>query len=216
MIITKKKEFQEIIKNLEGERSVFLVGCGECSTTCKTGGEKEVLEMKDLLEKNGIRVSGYVIPDAPCVASGVRIALAKNKKAIDEADSILVLACGLGGQSVKENQFSPKNVHIACDTVSMGQVDKAGVFLEHCSACGECILEKTDMICPVTRCPKGLLNGPCGGQSNGKCEVDKEKDCVWIVIYESLKKKNKLHFLADINPPKNHSKSIKPRYTRIN
>jgi len=215
MIITKKKQFDEIKKHLSGEKSVFIMGCGECSTTCKTGGEPEVLEMKSLLEKSGIEVTGHVIPDAPCVASKVRVAMAKNKKAIDQADSILILACGLGAQSVKDNLFADKTIHIGCDTVFMGQVAKNGEFFERCSACGECRLELTDMICPVTRCAKGLLNGPCGGQKKGKCEVDPERDCVWIVIYEALKKKNKLHLLSQITPPKNHSKSNKPRYAKV-
>ena len=215
MIITKKKDLKEILKHLEGEKTIFLIGCGECSTTCQTGGEKEVLEIKDLLEKEGFKISGYCIPEAPCIAAKTRVAFAKNKKAIGEADSILVLACGLGAQSVKDNLFLEKTVHIATDTICMGQVDKTGAFLERCSACGDCVLEMTDMICPVTRCAKGLLNGPCGGQDKGKCEVDREKDCAWIVIYEALKKKGKLHLLRQIRSPKLHSKAVKPRQLKL-
>ena len=211
MIITKKKEFNEILKHLEGEKAIFIVGCGECSTTCKTGGEKEVLQIKELLKKKGFKVTGFCIPDAPCIASQVRIALAKNKKKIDEADSILVLACGLGGQSVKDNLFKDKSLHIGNDTQFMGQINKEGVFLERCSGCGECVLELTDMICPITRCAKGLLNGPCGGQDKGKCEVDRDKDCAWILIYEALKKKNKVHLLKEIRLAKDYSKMLKPR-----
>jgi len=215
MIITKKKEFKDIIKFLGKEKSVFIIGCGECSTTCKTGGENDVKEMTDALSKSGIKVTGSVIPEAPCVASKVRIELAKNKKAIDEADSILVLACGLGAQSVKDNLFKDKIVHIACDTLFMGQVDKDGAFLERCSGCGDCVLELTDMICPVTRCAKGILNGPCGGQNKGKCEVDNEKDCAWVLIYEALKKKNKVHLLKEIKPPRDYSKMLKPRSLKV-
>ena len=215
MIITKKKALDEIVKHLEGEKTIFIIGCGECSTTCKTGGEEEAIEMKNALEKRGFKISGMFIPTAPCVASKMRIAFAKNKKAVGEADSILVLACGLGAQSVKDNLFSEKPVHIACDTFFMGQVAKDGAFLERCSACGECVLEMTDMICPVTRCAKGLLNGPCGGQSKGKCETDKDKDCAWILIYEALKKKNKLHLLREVRPPKNYSKTAKPRKIKL-
>jgi ferredoxin len=211
MIITKQKEFSDILKFLEGEESIFIIGCGECSTTCKTGGEKEVLEIKSALQQKGFKITGYYIPEAPCIASQVRIALAKNKKKIIEADSILVLACGLGAQSIKDNLFSDKVLHVGCDTLFMGQVDKEGAFLERCSGCGDCVLELTDMICPVTRCAKGLVNGPCGGQDKGKCEVDKDKDCAWILIYEALKKKNKVHLLKEIRPPKDYSKIIKPR-----
>lgn len=215
MIITKKKEFTDILKHLSGEKAVFLIGCGECSTTCKTGGEKEVLEMKAMLEKAGFRVTGYAVPSAPCVAAKIKVEYAKNRKAINEADSILVLACGLGAQSAKDNLLSEKTVHIGCDTLFAGQVDKSGILLERCSACGDCVLELTDMICPVTRCPKGLMNGPCGGQNKGKCEVDREKDCAWILIYESLKKKNKLHLLKEIRLPKSHASSTKPRSVKV-
>lgn len=211
MIITKQKEFKEILKHLEGQNKIFLVGCGECSTTCKTGGEAEVKAIKEALEKNGKTVTGYCIPSAPCVASQVKLALAKNKKTIDSSDAILVLACGLGIQSVKDNSRGDKPIHIACDTLFMGAVDAGGAFLEKCSACGDCVLEMTGMICPVTRCPKSLLNGPCGGQDKGKCEVDKTRDCAWILIYNELKKHGKHGLLREIKAPKDYSKLSKPR-----
>lgn len=211
MIITKQKDKKEILKYLEGEDKVFIVGCGECAAVCKTGGEGEVKEMAKLLEAAGKLVTGSVIPDAPCIASQARSALGKNKKAVAESDSILVMACGLGGQSIKENLREAKTVHTICDTLFMGEVGKSGIFLERCSACGECILELTAGICPVTRCPKGLVNGPCGGVNKGKCEVDKELDCAWVLIYNELKDRNKLHLLRVYNPPKDHSKMLKPR-----
>ena len=215
MSITKQKDFKEILKYLEGEKSVFLVGCGECSTTCKTGGEEDVKKIKELLEKEGKVVTGYSVPEAPCIAAKVKMELARNRKLIESSDAILVMACGLGIQSVKENLRSDKPVHVGCDTLFMGAIDSNGVFLEKCSACGDCVLELTGLICPLTRCPKGLLNGPCGGQDKGKCEVDKNRDCTWILIYNELKKQNRLDLLKQIRPPKDHSKSTKPREARI-
>jgi hypothetical protein len=141
----------------------------------------------------------------------LKVELAKNRKAIESSEAILVLACGLGIQSVKDNLRSPKPIHVGCDTLFMGQVDSKNAFLERCSACGDCVLELTGLICPVTRCPKSLLNGPCGGQDKGKCEVDKDKDCVWVLIYNELKKQNKLHLFKRVRGPKDHSKSVKPR-----
>jgi len=211
MIITKQKELKELLKNLEGENKIFIVGCGECSTTCRTGGEKEVQQMKELLEKNGKTVTGWVVPDAPCIAAKVKVALAKNKKAIREADSIVSFACGLGIQSIKENDREGKFVHTGCDTLFMGAIDKDGTFQERCSACGECVLEETGGICAITRCPKGLLDGPCGGTDKGKCEVDKDRDCAWTLIYKALKEHKKLHLLKDIHLPKDYSKMSKPR-----
>ncbi len=211
MIITKQKELKEILKFLEGEKKIFLIGCGECSTTCKSGGEDDIKKIKTLLEKEGKIVTGYCVPEAPCVAAKVKLELAKNRKTIESSDAILVLACGLGIQSIAENMRVDKKIHVGCDTLFMGAIDASGTFLEKCSACGDCILDLTGLICPITRCPKSLLNGPCGGQDKGKCEVDKDKDCAWILIYNELKEQNKLHLLKEIRPPKDHSKSIKPR-----
>jgi ferredoxin len=211
MIITRQKEFKQILKFMEGEKNIFLIGCGECSTTCKTGGEEEVKKIKELLEKEGKVVTGYAIPGAPCIAAQVKLELAKNRKTIESSDAILVLACGLGVQSVVENLRVDKKVHIGCDTLFMGAIDASGAFLEKCSACGDCILDLTGMICPVTRCSKGLMNGPCGGQDKGKCEVDKNRDCAWILIYNQLKKQGNLKLLKEKRPPKDHTKSSKPR-----
>jgi len=211
MIITKQKEFKEILKYLEGQTKIFLIGCGECSATCKTGGEDDVKKIKEALEKEGKAITGTCVPEAPCIAAKVKMGLAKNRKLIESSDAILVLACGLGIQSVKENLRVDKPVHVGCDTLFMGAIDAGGVFLEKCSACGDCVLELTGLICPLTRCPKGLLNGPCGGQDKGKCEVDKDRDCAWILIYNELKKQNKLDLLKAIKPPKDYSKTSKPR-----
>lgn len=209
MIITKQKELKEILGHLK-EKSVFIIGCGECSTVCKTGGEDEVKAMKKSLEKEGKTVTGYSIPSAPCLAAKVKLELAKHRKAIESSDAVLVLACGLGVQSVKENMRVQKPVHVGCDTLFMGAVNSTGSFLERCSACGDCILELTGSICPVTRCAKGLVNGPCGGQNKGKCEIDEEMDCAWILIYDELKRQDKLHLLKERRPPKDYSKSSRP------
>lgn len=211
MIITKQKEFKDILKYLANEKRVFIIGCGECSTTCKTGGEEDVKKIKELLEKEGKVVTGYCIPEAPCIAAKVKLELAKNRKTMESSDAILVLACGLGIQSVKENLRIDRPVHVGCDTLFMGAIDAGGSFLERCSACGDCVLELTGLICPITRCPKSLLNGPCGGQDKGKCEVDKDRDCTWVLIYNELKKKNRLDLLREINPAKDYSKTTKPR-----
>ncbi len=108
MIITKQKEFKEILKYIGDAKSVFIIGCGECSTTCKTGGEDDVKRIKEALEKEGKVVTGYAIPSAPCIAAKVKLELAKSRKAIESSDAILVMACGLGIQSVKENMRSEK------------------------------------------------------------------------------------------------------------
>ncbi|MFC1623742.1 methylenetetrahydrofolate reductase C-terminal domain-containing protein [Candidatus Omnitrophota bacterium] len=212
MIVTQKKQFEEILKFLGPKKKIFIVGCGECAATCKTGGEKEVIEMKKLLEEKGKIVTGYAIPDSPCIASQVKLHFAKNRKAVDEAEAFLILACGLGIQSVLENDRAKRPVYIGCDTMFGSILDKTGLgFFERCSMCGECVLNITGGICPVTVCAKGLLNGPCGGSDKGKCEVDKEKDCAWILIYNRLKELNELQNLKNLKPAKDYSKRNKPR-----
>lgn len=216
MIVTKQKKIEEILSNLKDEKNIFLIGCGECSTTCKTGGEKELIEMKEKLIASGKNVTGFVVPKAPCVASQVIASCAKNRKALEVSDSILVMACGLGIQSVKANIRDKKEVYTGCDTLFISTLDKTGNLLfERCSACGDCVLDLTACICPVTRCPKSLLNGPCGGSSHGKCEVDRDKDCAWILIYNELKEKGKLDNMKKIQKAKDYSNSIKPRLKAI-
>jgi len=211
MIISKQRQFEDILKNLENINKVFLVGCGECSTTCKSGGEPEILEIKAKLEQQGKTITGYCVPDAPCVAPQIKTALAKNTQAIKDADAILVMACGLGVQSVKANDRRELSVFPGCDTLFMGAVDNEGNFQELCSALRRVHLGLTGGICPLTRCSKGLLNGPCGGMNKGKCEVDKDKDCAWVLIYDELKKRGKLELFDKIQSAKKYSKNIKPK-----
>jgi ferredoxin len=211
MIITEKKPISELIDSLKDYRKLFAVGCGECSTTCKTGGEEEVLEIKNELEKIGKEVLGYIIPKAPCIAPQLKQEMAKNIKSLKEAEAILVLACGLGVQSVKQNNRFGQKVIPGCNTLFIGVMDAQGDFLEKCSLCGECILDLTEGFCPLTLCPKGILNGPCGGMDKGKCEVDKDKDCVWVLIYREMERNNRLYNFQKIQSPKDYSKNIRPR-----
>ncbi len=210
MIITEQKPFQEIIDSLKGYTKIFLVGCGECATTCKTGGEAELLKMKADLEAHGKTVLGMCIPGAPCVASQIKTELAKNMKPLREAEAILILACGLGVQSVKDNDRLGLAVLPGCNTLFGAVMDAQGNFFEKCSLCGECVLGVTAGICPITLCPKGLLNGPCGGMDKGKCEVDKERDCAWVLIYKELEKKKRLGELKKVQKPKNFKKATRP------
>ncbi len=211
MIITEQKPLKEILEILGAHTKIFLVGCGECAATCKTGGEPELAKMKAQLEEQGKTVVGMCIPSAPCVAAKIKTESAKNMKALREAEAILVLACGLGVQSVKDNDRLGRAVFPACNSLFGAVVDGQGNFLEKCSLCGECVLDLTAGICPITLCAKGLLNGPCGGMNKGKCEVDKDKDCAWVLIYRELEKKNKLADLKKIQEPKDFKKTTRPR-----
>lgn len=211
MIITEQKPLKEIQDALKDYNKVFLIGCGECATTCKTGGKDELLKMQKDLEEQGKTVLGMCIPDAPCVAAQIKTEFAKNIKALHQTEAILVLACGLGVQSVKDNDRLGLVVLPACNTLFGAVLDSQGNFYEKCSMCGECVLDITAGICPITLCPKGLLNGPCGGMDKGKCEVDRDKDCAWVLIYKELEKRKKLDTLKKVYPAKDFKKITKPR-----
>jgi hypothetical protein len=211
MNITEQKPFQDILRSLQPYHAVFLVGCGDCSTVCKTGGSDQVALMKRLLEEHGKTVTGFCVPEAPCIASHTKTEFAKNMKQLREAGALLVLACGAGVQSVKDNNRAGSAVLPACNTLFTGVVDGAGNFMEKCSLCGECILETTGGICPVTLCAKGLMNGPCGGVDKGKCEVDRNKDCAWVLIYKELEKRGMAGNLKQVQKPKDYKKMQKPR-----
>ncbi len=205
MIITKQKDFKDILKSINN-KPVFIIGCSECATLCHTGGEKEVLEMEDKLETKNIIVSGWVILDPACHLNNDKRLLRQHKNSIEKAEKILVLACGNGIQTVSEI-IEDKDIIAGNNTLFLGEIKRVNEFEKRCMMCGECIQDEFGGFCPVTRCPKGILNGPCGGAVNGKCEINKDMDCVWILIIDYLKKKNKLHLLKKIQDPKNWSKS---------
>lgn len=210
MIITKQKDKKTIMDYLEGDKNVFIAGCALCSTVCKTGGEEEILNMKNLLEKHGKKITGTCIVDPPCHLVKTKKMYQQYKKEIQESDAILAMTCGDGVQTIIDGTKG-KKAHPALDTLFLGAVQPNGRFVQKCSLCSECVLVKTGGLCPVTLCPKGLLNGPCGGAINKKCEADKDIDCVWIQIYERLDKLNQLPNMKKIHPPRDNSKRLNPR-----
>lgn len=204
MIITKQKSEEKIKEMTEPFKKLFIVGCGTCSTSCQTGGEKEVAEM---VEKLGNRVIGSAMVEEPCDLRINRRDLKPHRETLKEADAILVMSCGSGVQTVGE--YTGKIVLPALDTLFIGETERIGKFYDRCKACAECILDETGGICPITRCPKSLLNGPCGGQVEGKCEVGEYKnDCIWVLIYEKLKEQNRLDLFTTFRPPRDNSKKV--------
>jgi ferredoxin len=208
MIVTKKREFNELLENIKSYKSIFLLGCSECAALCGTGGEPEVKAMKDTLESQGKEVTGTFVAKSGCQVLGTKVELKPFKDAIDKADCIIVMSCGAGTQTAVE-LYEDKPVLPANDTMFLANMTRLKVFDERCSLCGKCILDKTGGICPVTRCAKGLLNGPCGGSQDGLCEVSKDTPCVWQQIYSRLIKLNQLHLLKEMSRPK--TKPVRPR-----
>jgi hypothetical protein len=206
MLISKQKPLEEILSYLDGEGKVFLVGCNGCAEGWESGGERQVLEMKAMLEQKGKSVTGYVLVDMLCDRALATLKLLSHKREIEEADSLLVLTDGAGVQTVSE--IVKKVVHPGCNTLSSGGAHAEWKGAERCLECGDCMLEYTGGLCPIARCSKHLLNGPCGGSQSGKCEVDPEIPCVWHLIYERLRDLGRLDKMERLIPPKNWSVSL--------
>ena len=209
MIITKQKSIDQILKYLEDCKKIFIVGCAQCATVCKTGGEDEVKKMKEVLEQHGKEVLATEVWDPPCHLLEVKRRARDKKDIISKADAILSMSCGDGTYTIF--QGTVKKVYPATDTLFLGVVERAGHFSEACSLCGDCTLFLTGGYCPNTLCPKGLQNGPCGGAKDGKCEINPDIDCGWILIYKRLKEIGELDKMKQIQPPKDHSKAIRPK-----
>lgn len=208
MIVTRQKAFEAILKELGDAKSVFLVGCGDCATVCQTGGEDQVKEMTEKLAAEGKTVTGSAIMETNCHELDTRKEFRAHKDEVEKADAILCMGCGAGVQSTRNATEKP--VYPANDSLFLGNVMRVGQFEEKCRLCGDCVLDLTGGICPVTRCHKGILNGPCGGTNEGKCEVDPDKDCAWTLIYQQLEKEGNLGKMKEYRPPKNWNPEIKP------
>jgi len=205
MIIAEQKPIQEIKIMVSNYKKILLVGCGTCVTVVMAGGEKEVGIMATCL-RMALRLDGKepeIIED--CIQRQCEWEfLEELKEQVEGVDAILSSACGVGVQTLAE-LFDNKPVYPALNTSFMGMPKEHGIWIENCRGCGNCELGKFGGICPITRCSKGLLNGPCGGSQNGKCEVDKEMDCGWQLIYERLKRLGQLDQIEDIISPKDWS-----------
>ncbi|MFZ3060369.1 MAG: methylenetetrahydrofolate reductase C-terminal domain-containing protein [Candidatus Methanoperedens sp.] len=200
MIISSQKEFKEILRALK-EKNIFIIGCGKCATKLRVGGEPEVREMEKRLKRAGKNIVGWTVLSSACNISSWDDVLTLNPW-IGKSDALLVMSCG-GGVSLISG-LSERQVYPALDTESLGGTRLEETIKELCGMCGECTVWEFGGICPVSKCPKGLLNGPCGGAMEGKCEVD-ERTCAWDEIYERQKKLGKLENLGSIHEPRDHS-----------
>jgi ferredoxin len=209
MIVTKQKDI-EIILNSIKEDPVFIIGCNECATLCHTGGEEEILSMKEKFKDKNIQTTGWIVLEPACHLLNDKRLLKSCKNEIEKAKKILVLACGNGVQTVSEI-IKDADIIPGTDTLFLGEIKRATEFEKRCIMCGECIQDIFEGVCPISRCPKSMLNGPCGGSIDGKCEVNKDIDCIWDIVYKYLKQKDQIYKLKEIQKPKNWSKSTETR-----
>jgi len=205
--ITRQKSGEEIARLLDGLGRVFILGCGTCTTLTRTGGDPEVKAMKEHLSAQGRLVTGEMVLPVAC-DNLTGEALEEYGQKIDQADVLLIMTCAFGVQTIASQL--KKMVVPALDTLFIGKETGIGTFNEICTQCGTCILGETGGICPVTSCHKGLVNGPCGGTNNGKCEIDPEKDCAWTLIYNRLKELGRLDSMRTLQKPRNHQGEPSP------
>jgi ferredoxin len=203
MIVAEQKTLEELKALVGTAEKVLVVGCGTCVTVCFAGGAREAaivsasLRMASKLDGNPKQVTDVTV-QRQCEWEY----LDQVAEQVEDADLVLSLGCGIGVQAIAEH-FPKTWVVPGLNTKFLGLPTEQGVWAERCAACGDCILGLTGGICPIARCSKSLLNGPCGGSEAGHCEVSPDTPCAWQLIYDRLSSLGKLNVLLDLQPPKN-------------
>jgi ferredoxin len=203
MIVAEQKSLNEIKQLIGSAKNVLVVGCGTCVTVCFAGGSREAailaasLRMASKLDGGPKSVSDVTV-QRQCEWEY----LDSITDQIKEAELVVSLGCGIGVQAIAEH-FPETWVVPALNTSFLGLPTEQGIWMERCAACGDCVLGLTGGICPIARCSKSLLNGPCGGSVDGHCEIDPEVPCAWQLIYDRLSSMGRLEFMTEIQPAKN-------------
>jgi len=205
MIVADRKPIEEIIEEVTGFSRILVAGCNECLTVCEAGGKKEVGVLASALRMHFMNQGEEVkIDEVTLERQCDHEYLEELRNNIDQYDVVVSLACGVGVQFMAEKYFD-KPVLPGVNTTFMGVTEERGVWSERCQGCGQCILARTAGICPVSRCAKRLFNGPCGGSTNGKCEIDSELDCAWQLIVDRLKELDRMEDYEELAPIKDWS-----------
>ncbi|MFO8056136.1 MAG: methylenetetrahydrofolate reductase C-terminal domain-containing protein [bacterium] len=203
MIVGKQKPLDEVWEMIKDYNKVLVFGCNTCVAVCHEGGNKEAEIMGSMLRMKAKQEGSNIeITDSGIERQCEHEYFEQARERIEEADAVLSLACGAGVQFLGE-KFPHKPVLPGLNTTFIGVVDEPGVFSERCLMCGDCILHLTGGVCPIARCSKSLLNGPCGGSENGKCEINPDVPCGWQLIYDRLKEQGRLELLDEVIPAKN-------------
>ena len=200
MIKAEQKPIDEILRTIDPYNKILLSGCGACVAVCHAGGEKEVGLLASALRmaRKKIGKTIAVLEAAPARQCEPEFAIELGET-IENVEAVVSIACGVGVQTLVRH-FPKTPVFPGVNTTFLGETVVHGVWEERCQACGNCILEKTGGICPISRCAKQLFNGPCGGSSKGKCEIKRETDCAWQLIYDRLKALGQLYKLEEVIP----------------
>ncbi len=202
MIVGDRKPLDEILDSIKEYKKIMLMGCGGCVTICFSGGAKAVellaSQIKIARKKEGNEIEIIeCVPERQCEYEFIDA----FKDQVEGVEAVLSIACGVGVQAMSERLLEAITLP-GLNTKFMGYPVEHALWEERCAGCGDCVLQWTGGVCPIARCAKKLLNGPCGGSSEGICEVDKDTDCVWQLIYDRLKHLNKLDNLTVVRKPK--------------
>ncbi len=209
MTISEKKNIESVLSALENGKNFFIIGCGECATSCKTGGKAEVDEMVEILKSKGKNVTGSGVCDTTCDLRLLKKFLRQENDGFNESDTVIMLSCGAGIQAIRE--ISDKKIISGVNTMFLGTIERLGTYNEFCVQCGNCTVSSTFGFCTKTRCAKGLVNGPCGNAKDGKCEQGSDKPCIWVLIYDFLKKQGREKEILNISINNDFSKTNRPR-----
>lgn len=208
MIVAERKSIPELVDILANHKKILVLGCGTCVTVCLAGGEREVSIISSALRiaanvgKRSLEIEELTI-ERQCDNVFIEAAA----EIIAGNDAVLSLGCGAGVQAIAE-RYGEKPVYAGLNTAFIGILEERGFWTEKCAACGACVLHQYGGICPITRCAKHMLNGPCGGSREDRCEVRPDRPCGWQLIYQRLKGIGQLERLKTIAPPKNWEPSL--------
>ncbi len=215
MIVATRKTIPDLLDIVKDHRKLLVLGCGTCVTVCLAGGEREVCIISSALRMAArIRSIDIGIEELTIERQCDNVFIEQASEAIERSDAVLSLGCGAGVQAIAE-RYADTPVYAGLDTEFIGILEERGVWTEKCAACGSCVLHFFGGICPVTRCAKSLLNGPCGGSRDGRCEVSPDRECAWQLIYKRLKNIGQLDRLHTIHPPKDWRPSSSGGYRVI-
>jgi ferredoxin len=208
MIVAERKTIPELMDILKGHQKILVLGCGTCVTVCLAGGEREVSIISSAL-RIAARAKELPLDVAEMTIERQcdNIFIEQAAEAIEKADAVLSLGCGAGVQAIAE-RYPRKPVYAGLNTKFLGILEDRGIWAEKCAACGSCILHEFGGICPVTRCAKHMLNGPCGGSREDRCEVRPDRQCAWQLIYKRLSDIGQLERLEKVELPKDWNTSL--------
>jgi len=202
MIVADRKPIQEILEMVKDYERVLILGCKGCVTVCNVGGDKEVGILASILKiarkKEGrpLEVHERTL-ERQCDPEYID----QVKDQVSQYDAVISMACGVGPQFLSE-AYPQQRFYPAVNTTFFGGALGHGVWVERCAGCGTCLIHYFDGLCPIARCSKSLLHGPCGGSAKGKCEISKDVECIWDKIVRKKMEEGRIEDVTRIRPAK--------------